>query len=174
MRQPRKLRDGGRYHVIARANRKEMILETAAMKDLFLETVARAKKKYDFRVDNFCIMGNHFHMIIQPMNGAKLSAIMQWIMSVFAMRWNRIHHQIGHVWGGRFFSRLIASLPEFLQVFCYIDENPVKACQVERADEWRHGGRWHLQRGLHEIMDALPEWLGLLFPIHRTIVLGCS
>ena len=55
------------------------------MKDLFLETVARAKRKYDFRIDNFCVMGNHFHMIVQPLNGVSLSAIMQWIMSVFAM-----------------------------------------------------------------------------------------
>jgi hypothetical protein len=74
---------------------------------------------------------------------------MQWIMSVYAMApgadsvltksksredWNRIHNQTGHVWGGRFFSRMIASLSEFAQVFRYIDENPVKACQVERAD----------------------------------------
>jgi REP element-mobilizing transposase RayT len=52
----KKLRDGGRYHVIARANRKEMILESTVMKDVFLETVARAKKKYDFRIENFCVM----------------------------------------------------------------------------------------------------------------------
>ena len=88
------------------------------MKDLFLETVARAKRKYDFRIDNFCVMGNHFHMIVQPLNGVSLSTIMQWIMSVFAMApgsdsvltksksredWNRIHNQTGHVWGGRWF-----------------------------------------------------------------------
>ena len=97
------LRDGARYHVIARANRKEMILDSGVMKGLFLETVARAKQKYKFRVENFCIMGNHFHMIVQPLHGESLSAIMRWIMSVFAMKWNRIHHVTGHVWGNRFF-----------------------------------------------------------------------
>lgn len=166
------LQDGARYHVIARANRKEMILETGAMKDLFLETVARAKKKYDFRIENFCIMGNHFHMIVQPLNGESLSAIMQWIMSVFAMAWNRIRHQTGHVWGGRFFSRLIASLPEFIQVFRYIDDNPVKACQIGNPADWKHGGLWHFRQGLREIVDALPQWLALLFPGHCQLVLG--
>ena len=151
----------------ARANRKEMILETAAMKDLFLHTVARAKKKYDFRIENFCVMGNHFHLIVQPLNGASLSAIMQWIMSVFAMTWNRIHQLSGHVWGARFFSRLLASLPEFLQVWQYIDDNPVKAGLVERAEEWRHGGRWHLHRGWPEIMDALPDWLAMIHSTRR-------
>jgi putative transposase len=171
MRQPRRLQDGARYHVVARANRKEMIMESSAMKDLFIETVARAKKKYDFRIENFCVLGNHFHMIVKPMNGTNLSAIMQWIMSVFAMKWNRIHNITGHVWGGRFFSRLIASLLEFLQVFRYIDDNPIKACQTERADEWRHGGLWHFRQGLQEIVDALPPWLALLFPGHRTLAL---
>ena len=165
------LQDGGRYHVIARANRKEMILDSEAMKDLFLEVVVRARKKYYFRVSNFCIMGNHFHMIIQPISGTSLSEIMRWIMSVFAMRWNKIHHLCGHVWGGRFFSRLITSLPEFIQVFRYIDQNPVKACQVECPYEWRYGGLWHLRRGLLEIIDAIPEWVGVLFPGYWVLAL---
>jgi len=171
MRMPRMLREGGRYHVVARANRKEMILDSLAMKNLFLQTVARAKKKYDFRVENFCIMGNHFHMIIQPMNGASLSGIMQWIMSIFAMRWNRINKLTGHVWGGRFFSRLMESLMEFLQVFRYIDDNPVKACQVTQTYEWQHGGLWHRRTGVREIVDAIPEWLSLQFPEHQTLMI---
>jgi putative transposase len=69
--------------VTARANRKEMILDTNAMKELFLSVVKRAKEKYDFRLENFYIMGNHF--IIQPIRGESLSAIMQWILSVSAM-----------------------------------------------------------------------------------------
>jgi REP element-mobilizing transposase RayT len=141
-----------------------MLLDSAFNKDLFLEIVARAKKKYDFRIENFCIMGNHFHFIIQPINGSSLSDIMKWILGVFTMNYNRIHQTWGHFWGDRFFSRPIASLPEYLQVFKYIDDNPLKACQVERADEWRHGGLWHFRWGLRDILDALPEWLVLLFP----------
>lgn len=167
MRKPRMLRDGGRYHVIARANRKEMILESAAMKDLFLETVARAKKKYDFRVENFTVMGNHFHMIIQPINGSNLSAIMQWIMSVFAARWNRLKGCSGHVWGERFFSRILDSLQEYLRTFAYIDHNPVRAGQVTRPEDWQHGGLWHLMRGLHHIVEPLSASLELLLPMHR-------
>ena len=140
MRQARRLQENARYHVIARANRKEMLLDSAFNKNLFLEIVAKAKKKYDFRIENFCVMGNHFHFIIQPLNGASLSAIMKWILGVFTMTYNRIHQTWGHFWGGRFFSRPISSLMEYLQVFKYIDNNPVKACRVERAEEWRFGG----------------------------------
>ena len=53
VRQPRELQDGARYHVTARANRKEMILDKGPMKELFLSVVRRAKTKYDFRIENF-------------------------------------------------------------------------------------------------------------------------
>ena len=127
---------GARYHVTARANRKEMILDTSAMKELFLSVVKRAKLKYDFRIENFCIMGDHFHFVIRPGKGESLSAIMRWIMSVFAMAYNKIRGFTGHVWGCRFFSRIISGLRELVQVFEYIDENPVRASQVADRRDW--------------------------------------
>lgn len=69
MRKPRELQDGGLYHVTARANRKEMILDNRGMKDLFLQVVARARKRYDFRIENFTLMGNHFHLMLRPSRG---------------------------------------------------------------------------------------------------------
>jgi len=166
MRKPRELQEGARYHVTARANRKEMIFDAGPMKELFLSTVKRAKLKYNFRIENFCIMGNHFHFVIRPGRGANLSAIMRWILSVFAMAYNKIRGLTGHVWGCRFFSRIISGLRELVQVFEYIDNNPVKASQVEDRREWRYGGLWHDRRGSREILDEMPIWLRLLFPEH--------
>lgn len=173
MRQPRKLEEGARYHVTARANRKEMILDSSAIKDLFLSVVKRAKAKYDFQLENFCIMGNHFHFVIRPGRGTNLSAIMRWILSVFAMTYNRIKGLTGHVWGSRFFSRIISCLRELLQVFEYIDDNPVKASQIDDRREWRWGGLWHDRTGCHDLVEALPAWLRPLLPEHNQLVLPC-
>jgi putative transposase len=167
MRLPRKLKEGARYHVTARANRQEMILEAGDMKELFLSVVKRAKKKYDFRLENFCIMGNHFHFVIQPSRGQSLSAIMRWILSVFAMAYNRIKGLTGHVWGSRFFSRIIASLSEYLQVFEYVDNNPVKASQVEDRREWPWGGLWHDRRGCRDLVEAPAVWFRPYVPDHE-------
>jgi putative transposase len=171
MRHPRELKDGARYHVTSRANRKEMILDTCAMKELFLLVVKRAKIKYDFKLENFCIMGNHFHFVIQPGKGENLSAIMQWILSVFAMKFNKIMGYTGHVWGCRFFSRIIASLQELLQIFEYIDNNPVKAGQVKDGLRWRWGGLWHNRTGRCDIVEKAPVWLIPFFPEHEQILL---
>ena len=165
------LQDGARYHITARANRKEMILDASPMKELFLSVVKRAKFKYKFRIENFCIMGNHFHFILQPARGESLSTIMRWIMSVFAMAYNRIRNITGHVWGSRFFSRIISGLRELMQVFEYIDDNPVKANQVSNPWTWRFGGLGHAKEGCREILDENQKWLALIFPSHAPFLL---
>lgn len=134
--------------------------------------VVWAKAKCDYRIENFSVLDDHFHFIIQPMGESNLFEIMKWILRVFAQKDNRTFKIWGHFWGDRFFSRPIASFWEYIRVFEYIDDNPVKACQVQRADEWRHGRLWHFRRGLRDIVDTLPEWLALLFPGHRSLVLA--
>jgi putative transposase len=173
MRKPRlrQLQDGARYHVTARANRKEMILENKAIKELFLWVVKRAKAKYSFRLENFCIMGNHFHFLIRPLNGESLSAIMRWILSVFAMAYNKIMGLTGHVWGCRFFSRIIVSLREYLQLFEYIDDNSVKAGQTRDRRQWRWGGLWHDRNGRRDLVEAHESWLLPLLPERRQLLL---
>jgi putative transposase len=148
-----------------------MIFDSNTMKELFLSVVKRAKAKYDFRLENFCIMGNHFHFVIQPGNGESLSAIMQWILSVFAMAFNKIMGYTGHVWGDRFFSRIIASLRELLQVFEYIDDNPVKAGRVKDRRKWRWGGLWHNQTGRRDLVEEPASWLRALLPEHEQLKL---
>src|SRR5262249_7726053 len=104
-----------------------------------------------------CVMENHFHFIIQPGRGVSLSAVMQWIMSVFAMSWNRRHGLTGHVWGERFFSRIIQSLRDFLQVFEYIDTNPASAGLIHGSEAWRYSGKWQRAQGVRGILDPLED-----------------
>ena len=56
MRKPRKTAPKAIYHVCARANRQEMILENEQMKLLFMDVLTQAKKKYQFIFRNFCIL----------------------------------------------------------------------------------------------------------------------
>ena len=108
-----------------------MILDSHDMKELFLEVMRRAKAKYAFRIENFCIMGNHIHIMLRLEGDTSLSRLMQWIMSVFAMSYNRIHGLVGHVWGERFFSRIVSSkiVPFFHIPALYFSHDSVKIPQ---------------------------------------------
>ncbi|MDR2499773.1 MAG: transposase [Treponema sp.] len=153
MRKPRLLKQNAAYHVTARSNRGEMVLFCPAMRRLFLGILERAKKKYGFSIHNFCIMGNHIHLLIRPGPKGSLSQIMQWILSMFARAWNKRHGVSGHVWGDRFFSKILASLYDFLHAFDYVSRNPVKASLVENAEEWEFGGLWHFIKGNRTILN---------------------
>ncbi len=138
---------------MARANRQEMIFEHDAFKEIFLATMKRAKKKYQFLFFNFCIMGNHIHFLIQPGPEAGLSKIMQWILSVFAMKYNRIHGYKGHVWYDRFKSRILEGIFEYLDAYVYVLQNPVEAGLVKRADEYAYNGITFMLKGMTEIFE---------------------
>lgn len=169
MRKPRILQKGATYHVTARANRQELIMDPHGMKVLFLATILRAKKRYRFQISNFSILGNHFHLIITPGSGESLSAIMQWILSVFAMAYNRKLGLTGHVWGERFFSKVIEGLKELLRTFEYIDENPVRAGLVARAEQWEYGGLAHHRRGIGGIVEEVGREILALLPLHARL-----
>lgn len=141
------------YHVIARANRGEFIFEQDETKELFLEVLKEAKKRYSFRVKNFCIMGNHVHLLIWPKADENLSKIMQWILSVFAIRFNHLFKLKGHVWYDRFRSVLIDSLRQFVKAFEYISNNPVKAMLVTRPEDYSYNGLRHIRDGDGSIID---------------------
>jgi len=168
---PRILRAGALYHVTARINRKEMVLDRAAIKELLLGVIKRAKAKYSFRVDNFSIMGNHIHLIIKPAQTASLSRIMQWILGVFAMAYNRLMGLTGHVWGERFRSRIVDGLRAFMKVFKYIDGNPVTAGLASDPKEWRFGGLWHHRTACRDIVDPVDGSMLLLFPEHGQVLI---
>lgn len=162
MRKPRQLIEGAWYHVTVRANRREMLLDREEVRDLFLLFVARAKKRYSFSIANFCVMGNHVHLQIQPGRGSSLSAIMRWILGNFARAFNRKRGWTGHFWGDRFHSRILDGFRAFAVAFDYIDANPVKAGLVAIACLWRHGGAWHERMGEGSILGELEPWIAVL------------
>ena len=169
MRKNRILHDGAEYHVTARINRGEMIFLEKESRDLFLVILKRARKKYKFTLKNFSIMGNHIHLLIKPGRNESLSRIMQWILSVFAQYWNKKHYLSGHLWGDRFFSRVISGFFDFIKVFRYIDNNPITANIVKNIEQWQYSGLWHHKNGIKEIVDNLDPFELFFLPEHKQL-----
>ena len=165
MRNPRILIPGGVYHVVARANRREFILNSDEIKSMFLDVVRQAKARYRFALTNFCVMGNHFHFLITPGRGENLSRIMQWILSVFAMRFNRRFGWNGHVWYDRFKSRILDGLSQFLHAFRYIAENPIRAGLARYPWEYAYNGVRFLRNLDYRIIEKPTAVLAMLEPV---------
>ena len=153
MRKRRQLQNNAVYHVIAKANRGEFLLESKEVKEMLLDMFARARKKYSFTIKNFSIMSNHLHIIIKPGKGESLSRIMQWILGVSAKKINKYFDFKGHVWYDRFKSVIIETYRQLLATFQYVCNNPVKANMVEKAEDHRYGGLWFIRHKRFELVE---------------------
>jgi REP element-mobilizing transposase RayT len=128
---PRKRRveyPGAIYHVMSRANGKGNIFETDVDRQDFIKTLAAACAKTGFEIHAYCLMRNHFHLVVETPNG-NLVAGMRWLLSAYTLRFNPRHKRLGHVFSGRYKSLVVdGSGPGYLRTVCdYVHLNPVRA-----------------------------------------------
>jgi len=126
---------------------------------MYLAVIRAAKQRYDFLLENFCIMGNHVHLVIKPLHNECLSRIMQWISSVFAIRYNKANGLSGHVWGERFFSSALCRIADYLRAFVYINLNPVRATLCSDPMDWPYCGAFHYKVKRYDILSEPSKFL---------------
>ena len=90
---------------------------------------------------------------MKPIEDSSLSDIMQWILSVFARYYNKINKLKGHVWQGRFWSKVIDDIKQFIDTFNYISDNPVKTDMIKEVKDYRYGGLYYILKGTFDIVD---------------------
>ncbi|MBI1819543.1 MAG: transposase [Nitrospirae bacterium] len=89
---------GYAYHVINRGNGGATLFHKDGDYHAFLNLLVTAKSKHPIKLLAFCLMPNHFHLIIQPPNSEALSAFMQWWLTAHVRRYHQHHKTHGHIW----------------------------------------------------------------------------
>jgi putative transposase len=148
MRRKRDFVEGMFYHVSFSTNNKIRVFDDETGVNIVILTLNDAKMRFDFQLDNFCIMPTHIHLLIKAAEGVNLSSVMQWIKTMSAKRLNFWNNTKDHLWGGRFFSRIIKNDKEFDEVMYYIDQNTVKAGLSASPAEWRASAAFYRRYGL--------------------------
>ena len=138
-----------------------------------LNVLKRAKQHFaflgkPFKLINFNIAEQLVSLCLKPKDEESLSKIMQWILSVFAMNWNKEMGQRGHVFMARFFSEIIEDEETLREIFVLIDMIPIdmEVKNIERPEQWEYGGLWQHQRGLYDIVDKPDDMMLKYFPEH--------
>jgi putative transposase len=141
---PRPLRieyGGAIYHVLSRGDRREAIFLSDADRELFLETLAQACARSSWQVHAWCLMSNHFHLVVETPR-ANLGAGMKWFLGTYTQRFNRKHHLSGHLFQGRYKAQVIDGESRgYLRAACdYVHLNPERAKLIKRGaalTSWR-------------------------------------
>lgn len=124
---PRVCFDGAIYHVTARGNNRETVFLEGSDYRRYLDLVARYKARFHFRLHAYALMPNHVHLLLAPAPGTTISHLMQCLTIAYTKWFNRRHGRVGHVFQGRFHSRLIAEDAYLLVASRYVHLNPVRA-----------------------------------------------
>jgi len=127
---------GAVYHITSRGNEKKAVFKSDQDRINFLNTLQHVNKRYNWICHAYCLMDNHYHLLIETPDG-NLSVGMRQLNGVYTQLFNKLHGRAGHLFQGRYKSILIQKDSHLLEVCRYVVLNPVRAKMVEKPDAWK-------------------------------------
>ncbi|MFH2138207.1 MAG: transposase [Candidatus Omnitrophota bacterium] len=128
--------EGILYHITSRGDDRKKIFLSEFDFERFLEYLIRAKEKFKFYLYAYCLMDNHYHLLLETTQ-PNLSRIMQNINSSYTLYYNKKRGKCGHVFQGRYKSIIVEADEYFKELSRYIHLNPVKARIVNNPGEYK-------------------------------------
>jgi putative transposase len=151
---------GAFYHVTSRGNERKAVFKSKRDREKFLEYLASATQRYDARIHAYCMMNNHYHLLLETPSG-NLPQIMRHINGSYTNYFNIKRERSGHLFQGRYKAILVEMDEYAKELSRYIHLNPVRAKMVQTPEEFV----WSSYR--FYIGHQKPtEWL------HRDFILG--
>ena len=147
------------YHVLNRANGRQVMFETPQDYQLWENVLLEAREHVPVRILAYCVMPNHWHLVLWPRGDGDLSRFMAWLTLTHTQRWHAQHQSVGtgHLYQGRFKSFPVQTDEHFLTVCRYVERNALRAKLVKRAESWQWSSLWRRTQGVKQ-SQWLADW----------------
>lgn len=146
---------GAFYHVINRGQRQEPIVEDDHDRQRFVACLEKMCGQYATRIHAYCLMTNHYHLILET-SEANLSRAIQWLNVSYASYFNRKHQYAGHLFQGRY-KAIVGEADEYLESLSrYIHLNPVRAHIVKKPGDYAWSSCQYFVKS-----QKTPDWINL-------------
>ncbi|HIP45922.1 MAG TPA: transposase [Sulfurospirillum arcachonense] len=142
----------GYHHVYNRGVAKKRIFLKDRDREKFLEILEDVSKEFKFNIHSFCLMDNHYHLLIENKK-ENLSDGMRQIGSRYASYFNKTYKRVGHLWQDRFKSWYVMDENYLITLFKYIESNPVKANMSSKIGEYKYSASYSI------LKDGVPSFL---------------
>lgn len=128
--------------------------------EAFERTIQKTLQTRPMRIVAYCLMSNHWHMVLWPERDGDLGAFMQKLTITHARNWQVYRRRVGygHLYQGRYKSFPIEDDEHFYQVVRYVERNALRANLVSRAEEWRWSSLWRRAHGSADECRILSDW----------------
>jgi putative transposase len=150
--------DGVCYHIITRGNQRQKIFRKEGDYRGYLEKLKKYKRRHKFRLYGFCLMPNHVHLIGEIDEKENLAKFMHGINRSYTAYFNKEYKKVGHLWQGRFKSKIIVKDEYLINCINYIELNPIRANMAQSPNEYRWSSYIERNLGLasgEQILDIL-------------------
>ncbi len=142
---PRKLRIEipGYYHIINRGVEQRVVFYQKEDFKKFEELLCDNLKVFDINLHSFCLMSNHYHILVETKN-ENLSKFMRQINMNYAIYFNKKYKRVGHLWQGRYKSVYITDEAYLYTLIQYIEQNPLKAKIIDKIGAYPYQSSYYL------------------------------
>lgn len=151
-RKPRIEYYGAIYHIIQRGNNKNYIFNKTHEKIELLNIIGEAKELFDFYLLAYCIMDNHYHLVIKTHN-IPISKIMHRINSFYAKYYNYANKRSGSPFGSRYKSIIVDNEYYLFNLINYIHNNPVYKNIVDAMTEYKWSSDVFFRMNMEGLVD---------------------
>ena len=163
-RQPRVAIGETIYHVINRAVGRAKIFQSEAQYAHFESLLLEGVQLFDMRILAYCIMPNHWHLVLYPKKDGDLSAFMHWVTTTHVRQRRTKTKSVGngHLYQGTYKSFPVESDKHLVDLIRYVEQNPLRAKLVTRAEVWKWSSLYRRRRGNKEdaqLLAILPTTL---------------
>lgn len=140
MRKP-ELRKNVVYHIYNRGVSKLKIFKKEEDYRFFIYRIAMFKKKYDIEIVSYCVMPNHFHLLLRsPYKRENISLFMKSLQLSYARYFNRTYKHTGHVFEATYKNKEVGGPTYLGRIIEYIAMNPVRKGLAFKPDQWPYSG----------------------------------
>jgi putative transposase len=144
---------GALYHVTSRGDRKDLVFRDDSDRLAWLSMLGTVCKQFNFVVHSFCQMTNHYHLVIETIDG-NLARGMRQLNGVYSQYFNRRHGLVGHVVQGRYKAILVQKESYLLELARYVVLNPIRAGMVASLADWEWSSHPYFMR-----TEGKPPWM---------------
>lgn len=148
------------YHILNRRVGRLELFEKPTDYAAFEKILAEAYIQTKIRIAAYCLMPNHWHLLLWPRHDGELSEVLRWITVTHTQRWHAHHHSAGTgpVYQGRFKSFPVQTDEHFLTVARYVERNAVRAKLADRAEGWQWSSLWRHAQTDPDFTSWLSDW----------------